>query len=203
MSFLSSVIRTSTTLALAAGLAVAVAAEPALGAPTPAEIAGATKWTSAVIHTSHGDLHLTLDPVAAPITVANFVKLAQAKFYDNLQFHRVVKGFVVQGGDPNSREGADGRLGAGGPGYTIPSEAGPGKPVHNAGALAMADAGLNTAGSQFYLALNDIHQLDGRYTVFGKMSDDKELTILRQINQGERFSVEITEPAKTEPAAAK
>ena len=179
-----------------------MAAETALAAPTKEEIAAATQWTAAVIHTTHGDLHLTLDPKAAPTHVANFVKLAQAKFYDGLTFHRVVAGFVVQGGDPNSREGANGRLGAGGPGYTIPNEAaGADKPKHDAGALAMADAGMNTGGSQFYLALNDIHQLDGRYTVFGKLSDDKELAILRQIIQGERFSVEIT-PVKAAEAAA-
>ena len=110
-----------------------------------------------------GVMKLELDPVAAPKTVANFVKLANEGFYNGLTFHRIAKDFVIQGGDPKGD-------GTGGPGYTIPAEI---KLLHKKGAIAMARLGdqvnpnRESSGSQFYIALNDLTQLDGQYTVFG------------------------------------
>lgn len=115
------------------------------------------------IETSKGVLEVTLDTVAAPLTVANFVKLSQEGFYNGLTFHRIVQDFVVQGGDPQGD-------GTGGPGYTVPAEIGL---KHTKGAIAMArtpdqvNPQRASSGSQFYIALQALPQLDGQYTVFG------------------------------------
>lgn len=96
----------------------------------------------------------------APNTVANFEKLANSSFYDGLVFHRVIPGFVAQGGCPNG-------VGNGGPGYEIDCEINPNK--HERGTLAMAHAGPNTGGSQFYICYAPQPHLDGKHTVFGKV----------------------------------
>ena len=101
----------------------------------------------------------------APNTVANFEKLANSGFYDGLTFHRVIPGFVAQGGCPRG----DGR---GGPGYTINCEINPNK--HERGALSMAHAGPNTGGSQFFIVYKPQPHLDGVHTVFGKVIDGME-----------------------------
>jgi len=101
----------------------------------------------------------------APNTVANFEKLANSGFYNGLVFHRVIPGFVAQGGCPNG-------TGAGGPGYTIDCEINPNK--HERGALAMAHAGKNTGGSQFYIVYSPQPHLDGVHTVFGKIVSGME-----------------------------
>ncbi len=168
-------------------------------APTAADIAATSTVAEAVIHTPRGDIHVSLFPKTAPISVANFVNLTKAKFFDGLAFHRVEPGFVIQGGDPNSREGATAeqreKIGAGGPGYTIPAEIGEKNPEkHLAGTLAMADAGLNTAGSQFYLTMAPQSFLDGRYTVFGRVLSPKDLEVIRAVKAGDRFTVEIIAP---------
>lgn len=110
-----------------------------------------------------GEIKVQLDPKAAPQTVNNFVFLARDGFYDGVTFHRVIPGFVAQGGDPTG-------TGSGGPGYSIPDEA-KGNPLkHEEGVIAMANAGPNTAGSQFYITLAPQPSLDnGAYTVFGKV----------------------------------
>lgn len=102
----------------------------------------------------------------APKTVANFEKLAKDGFYNGLTFHRVIPGFVAQGGCPNG-------TGAGGPGYTINCEINPNK--HERGTLAMAHAGKNTGGSQFYICYAPQPHLDGVHTVFGKVVEGMEL----------------------------
>lgn len=118
-----------------------------------------------------GVMKLELDPVAAPKTVANFVKLANEGFYNGLTFHRIAKDFVIQGGDPQGD-------GTGGPGYTVPAEI---KLLHKKGAIAMARLGdqvnpnRESSGSQFYIALNDLPQLDGQYTVFGYVVSGMEV----------------------------
>ncbi len=101
----------------------------------------------------------------APNTVANFEKLAKDGFYDGLTFHRVIPGFVAQGGCPHGN-------GMGGPGYTINCEINPNK--HERGALAMAHAGRNTGGSQFYICYQPQPHLDGQHTVFGKVEQGME-----------------------------
>ncbi|MFC6332332.1 peptidylprolyl isomerase [Paenibacillus septentrionalis] len=107
-----------------------------------------------------GEVVLDLFDNDAPNTVANFEKLANSGFYNGLIFHRVIPGFVAQGGCPEGR-------GTGGPGYTIDCEINPNK--HERGTLAMAHAGRNTGGSQFYICYQAQPHLDGQHTVFGKV----------------------------------
>ncbi|RXZ77917.1 peptidylprolyl isomerase [Paenibacillaceae bacterium] len=102
----------------------------------------------------------------APNTVANFEKLANEGFYNGLVFHRVIPGFVAQGGCPSGS-------GSGGPGYTINCEINPNK--HERGALAMAHAGRNTGGSQFYIVYQPQPHLDGQHTVFGKVVEGMDI----------------------------
>jgi cyclophilin family peptidyl-prolyl cis-trans isomerase len=125
-----------------------------------------------VIETVEGPIVLRLFPKDAPRTVANFTKLVGEGYYDGLTFHRIVPGFVIQGGDPNSRNDNPFDDGQGGPGYTVPAEIGR---KHLKGAVAMArmpdavNPSRASNGSQFYLALRDLPQLDGGYTVFGEI----------------------------------
>jgi peptidyl-prolyl cis-trans isomerase B (cyclophilin B) len=121
--------------------------------------------TKALMDTDAGLITIDLFDTEAPGTVANFVKLSKDGFYDGLAFHRVINGFMAQGGCPNSREGARGTAGTGGPGYTIPCEINAQK--HKAGSLSMAHAGRNTGGSQFFLCHGPQPHLDGQHTVFG------------------------------------
>ena len=115
--------------------------------------------------TDAGLIELDLFEEDAPNTVANFVKLAKDGFYDGLSFHRVIDGFMAQGGCPNSREGSQGMPGTGGPGYTIDCEINNKK--HVSGSLSMAHAGKNTGGSQFFIVHQPQPHLDGLHTVFG------------------------------------
>jgi peptidyl-prolyl cis-trans isomerase B (cyclophilin B) len=119
--------------------------------------------------TDAGIVELELFDTDAPGTVANFVKLANEGYYDGLAFHRVIGGFMAQGGCPNTREGAKGAPGTGGPGYTIPCEINSRK--HQAGSLSMAHAGKNTGGSQFFLCHDAQPHLDGVHTVFGQAAN--------------------------------
>lgn len=113
-----------------------------------------------------GEVVIDLFEKDAPNTVANFEKLANSGFYNGLVFHRVIPGFVAQGGCPTG-------TGTGGPGYQINCEINPNK--HERGSLAMAHAGRNTGGSQFYIAYQPQPHLDGGHTVFGKVSKGMEL----------------------------
>ena len=126
---------------------------------------GIDALTTVLMSTDAGDITLEMFDQDAPNTVANFVKLAKDGFYDGLAFHRVIPGFMAQGGCPNSREGARGMAGTGGPGYQIDCEINSKK--HQAGTLAMAHAGKNTGGSQFYICHEAQPHLDGVHTVFG------------------------------------
>jgi len=123
-----------------------------------------TKYKSnprAIISTSRGDIEMELYPDIAPLTVYNFIKLAQDKFYDNLNFHRVVPAFVIQGGDPRGD-------GSGGPGYNIRCEYSD-RPFER-GAVGIATSGKDTGGSQFFIMLGAAPHLDARYTLFGKVT---------------------------------
>ncbi|PWA12424.1 peptidylprolyl isomerase [Pueribacillus theae] len=115
-------------------------------------------------------------PEEAPNTVANFEKLANSDFYNGVTFHRVIPGFVAQGGDPTG-------TGAGGPGYTIKCETEGNPHKHVAGALSMAHAGKDTGGSQFFIVHEPQPHLDGVHTVFGQVIDGMD-TVLR-IKQGD------------------
>jgi cyclophilin family peptidyl-prolyl cis-trans isomerase len=123
---------------------------------------------SATVRTSRGDFTLVLDPKAAPVTVNNFVNLAQSHFYDGLSFHRVVPGFVVQGGDPDGN-------GTGGPGYKLPDETNPAPWVKGSLGMASSPAGVN--GSQFFVLLGDATYLadSGVYNHFGTVASGEEV----------------------------
>jgi peptidyl-prolyl cis-trans isomerase B (cyclophilin B) len=120
-----------------------------------------------------------------PITTENFKSLIEKKFYDGLNFHRVIPGFVAQGGCPNG-------VGNGGPGYTIECEVTAPKQFHDKGVLSMAHAGRNTGGSQFFICHNrqGTQHLDGNHTCFGKVVEG--LDIVDQIEQGDKIhSIEV------------
>jgi peptidyl-prolyl cis-trans isomerase B (cyclophilin B) len=142
--------------------------------------------TEATITTNKGDIVLELYPKDAPKTVANFVKLIQAGFYDGLAFHRVVPNFVIQGGCPNTRQGAKGHPGTGGPGWKIPCETKGNPRKHGAaGVLSMAHAGKDTGGSQFFVTLRDTPHLDGVHTVFGAVTSGMD--VVQSIREGDRM----------------
>ena len=137
----------------------------------------------ATFETNKGTIVAELYDKEAPKTVANFEKLANEHFYDGVKFHRVIPDFVIQGGDPLSRDLPQGnpRIGTGGPGYTIPDELKGNPHKHEEGALSMAHAGPNTGGSQFFIVLStpNTRHLNGVHTVFGKVVEG--LDVVRQI----------------------
>jgi peptidyl-prolyl cis-trans isomerase B (cyclophilin B) len=144
----------------------------------------------ATIETNRGSMRAELYEKEAPNTVANFEKLANSGFYDGTKFHRVIKDFVVQGGDPYSKGGehAKGPVGTGGPGYKINCETQGNPHTHQVGALSMAHAGKNTGGSQFFIVLNEQNtkHLNGVHTVFGKVVEG--LDVVPKITQNDTLT---------------
>ena len=126
------------------------------------------------------EIHLELYPDVAPITVANFVDLANSGYYDGLIFHRVINGFMIQGGDPNGD-------GTGGPGFTIKGEFSANGVKndlsHTRGVISMARKGTgnNTAGSQFFIVQTDSPHLDGQYAAFGRVIDEESMKVVDEI----------------------
>ncbi|MFO7863117.1 MAG: peptidylprolyl isomerase [Salinivirgaceae bacterium] len=131
----------------------------------------------AEIKTDKGLMVAELYADETPGTVENFVKLANEGFYNGLRFHRVIPGFVAQGGCPHSKDPNDQRAGTGGPGYTIKCETDAEKQYHDRGVLSMAHAGKDTGGSQFFLCHNrqNTQHLDGAHTCFGKVVEGIDL----------------------------
>ena len=125
--------------------------------------------TKALFETEVGEINIELFSNDAPDTVNNFTKLISDGFYDGLTFHRVIPGFMAQGGCPNTRDGSSGMPGTGGPGYKIKCEINNNK--HLKGSLSMAHAGKDTGGSQFFIVYEPQPHLDGVHTVFGKTED--------------------------------
>ena len=126
------------------------------------------KVMNATLHTSEGDITIEFFDKQTPNTVANFLKLAKEGFYSGVKFHRVIKGFMIQGGDPNSKSPDKSRHGMGGPGHTIKAEFNS-KP-HKRGTLSAArSANPDSAGSQFFICVADAPFLDRQYTVFGEV----------------------------------
>ena len=125
--------------------------------------------TKALFETEVGNINIEFFSKDAPNTVNNFTKLIRDGFYDGLAFHRVIPGFMAQGGCPNTRDGASGMPGTGGPGYKINCEINSNK--HLKGSLSMAHAGKDTGGSQFFIVYEPQPHLDGVHTVFGKTDD--------------------------------
>ena len=147
-----------------------------------------SKRYTAEMVTSMGSLTIALDPAAAPNTVNNFVSLARYHYYDGLTFHRVIQGFVLQGGCPQG-------TGTGGPGYRFDDEL-PKPGRYELGSLAMANAGPNTNGSQFFITIDDCRaKLDKAYNLFGHVTEGIEVT--QQIAVGDTMtSVTIEEIPK-------
>ena len=153
-------------------------------APPPLTIDPSKKY-SAVFNTSRGEIGCELFAKDAPNTVNNFVFLARDKFYDGTEFHRVIANFMVQGGDPTAS-------GSGGPGYRFADEVANNPHKHQVGSLSMANAGPNTNGSQFFITHVVTNWLDGKHTVFGKVSSGQD--IVNAIKQGDKLtSVTIRE----------
>ena len=125
--------------------------------------------TRALFKTEVGNINIEFFSNDAPNTVNNFTKLIKEGFYDGLAFHRVIPGFMAQGGCPNTRAGSTGMPGTGGPGYNIKCEINQNK--HLKGSLSMAHAGKDTGGSQFFIVYEPQPHLDGVHTVFGKTDD--------------------------------
>lgn len=121
----------------------------------------------ATLHTNMGDITIEFSETT-PKTVENFTKLASSGFYDGTKFHRVIEGFMNQGGDPLSKDDSKSALwGTGGPGYTFADEIVPGNNANNVGTISMANAGPNTNGSQFFINVAPNNFLDTKHTVFG------------------------------------
>ena len=128
----------------------------------------------AIIHTNYGDMTVEFWPEVAPRTVDNFLKLSREKFYDGVAFHRIIKGFMIQGGCPHSKIGARGVPGTGGPGYQIKAEFN--NRAHVKGVLSMArSANPDSAGSQFFICHGDASFLNNQYTAFGKLVSGEEV----------------------------
>lgn len=150
---------------------------PAATAPAPPPDASAPEPTHPVVVLDvegYGRIRIELLPEKAPKTAANFFDLAEKGFYDGTTFHRVVPEFVIQGGDPNSRNRDPRDDGQGDPGYTLPDE--PNDVKHVRGVVSMANTGSpHTAGSQFFIVLRDRPDLDGPYTAFGRVIDGMDV----------------------------
>src|ERR1700730_3203200 len=137
-----------------------------------------SKQFTATFDTSKGTIVCDLLAKDAPITVNNFVFLARDKFYDNTKFHRVIKDFMVQGGDPEG-------TGRGGPGYRFADELDKNPNKHRVGSLSMANAGPNTNGSQFFITHIATDWLDGKHTVFGQVTSGQD--VVNKIQQGDQL----------------
>ena len=153
--------------------------------PPPMEIDTGVRYR-ATITTDRGEIVMELDPQLAPVTVNNFVSLARSGFYDGVTFHRVVPGFVIQGGDPDGS-------GSGGPGYRFADE--PVKGEYTLGAVAMANSGPDTNGSQFFICIDDCRRkLQPAYNLFGYVVDGMDVAQSIQVGDVMR-SVTVTERA--------
>jgi len=135
-----------------------------------------------IFETNEGEITFELFSNDAPNTVNNFIKLVNDGFYNGLAFHRVIPGFMAQGGCPNTREGSNGMPGTGGPGYSIKCEINSNK--HLKGSLSMAHAGKDTGGSQFFVVYEPQPHLDGVHTVFGKTEN---MDVVLKLTNGSRI----------------
>ena len=144
------------------------------------------KIMNATLHTNQGDITIEFFDKQAPNTVANFIKLAKDGFYDGVKFHRVIKGFMIQGGDPLTKDDSQMALwGTGDPGYKFADELGPNN-RNDIGTISMANSGPNTNGSQFFINTAANNFLDPKHTVFGKVVSGMEVvTMIENAETGE------------------
>jgi peptidyl-prolyl cis-trans isomerase B (cyclophilin B) len=145
---------------------------------------------TAVFTTDRGSIRLKLFADIAPLTVANFVNLAQRGYYNGLKFHRVIPDFMIQGGCPNG-------VGNGGPGYRFEDECSPKARHDKAGVLSMANAGPGTNGSQFFITHTATSWLDGKHTVFGEVISDADQAVVDAIRQGDIIQTVVIEGDST------
>jgi len=155
-----------------------VRADEAAKDPAASEKTATTPKLVAVFETKHGKIRLQLFDDRAPLTCANFVNLAQHGYYDGLTFHRVIKDFMIQGGDPEG-------TGRGGPGYSFRDELHPELRHDSAGILSMANSGPNTNGSQFFITHKETPHLDDRHSVFGKVIEGQD--VVNAVEQGDEM----------------
>jgi len=135
---------------------------------------GEERPTAVLVVKDRGEIHIELLPEKAPKTVENFLKLAREGFYDGTTFHRVIPGFMIQGGDPLSRDDDPRNDGTGGPGYTIPAEFN--DTPHERGVVSMArSSDPDSAGSQFFIVHQAASHLDGKYTAFGRVTSGMDV----------------------------
>ncbi len=129
-----------------------------------------------ILHTSRGDIEGTIFASKVPVTAANFLNLAKSGFYNGIKFHRVIKDFMIQGGDPTG-------TGAGGPGYRFPDEIDRSLKHDKPGKFSMANAGPNTNGSQFFITHVPTPWLDGKHAIFGEVTKGQD--IVDSVQQGD------------------
>lgn len=132
----------------------------------------------AIIKTNKGEIKLNLFPEVAPVTVINFILLAQKGYYNGIKFHRVIENFMIQGGDPTG-------TGAGGPGYQFGDEFKEGVTFNKKGILAMANAGPNTNGSQFFITHVPTEWLNYKHTIFGEVVSEEDQKVVDAIKQND------------------
>ena len=144
-----------------------------------------------VLNTSRGAIEATLFASQVPITTANFLNLASRGFYNGVTFHRVIKGFMIQGGDPTG-------TGMGGPGYKFADEFAPGLKHNRGGLFSMANAGPGTNGSQFFITHVPTPWLDGKHAIFGAVDSQNDQDVVNAIKQGDKITgVEIVDSPET------
>ena len=135
----------------------------------------------AIIKTNKGEINLNLFSDVAPVTVLNFITLAKTGYYNDLKFHRVIEDFMIQGGDPTG-------TGAGGPGYQFGDEFKEGVVFNKKGLLAMANAGPNTNGSQFFITHAPTEWLNYKHTIFGEVVSQKDQDVVDSIKQNDTIN---------------
>jgi peptidyl-prolyl cis-trans isomerase B (cyclophilin B) len=185
-------------IVLLSGVLALSEAEPLLAADkSPAPAAEAPKGPRAIIKTKFGDIEVKFFPDVAPRHVENFIKLAKSGFYNGTIFHRVIPGFMIQGGDPNTKDSLrKDTYGQGGPGYTVKAEFS--DLPHKRGIVSMARASdPDSAGSQFFIVVEDSRFLDRKYTVFGEVTKgigvaDKIVNLPRDERDNPKERVEMT-----------
>lgn len=165
--------------------------ETTVAQPAPAAQPAAGKRLYAVVETNKGKIVFELYPHKAPKTVASFVSLAGQSFYNGIKWHRVEPGFVIQGGDPLSKDDDPKNDGLGGPGYNVEAEFNDVPHIPGTVAMARAKNDPNSAGSQFYICLDSQPTLDGNYTVFGQVVEGMD--VVEQIQVGDLMNRVYTE----------
>ncbi len=156
-------------------LLLAVMSGAVFGAEDKKPAEGVKKETRLIIKTKFGEMEIKLFPELAPKHVQSFVKLAQSGFFDKTIFHRVIPGFMIQGGDPNTKDpNKKSEYGTGGPGYNLPDEFS--ATTHKRGIVSTANSGFpNSGGSQFFIMVKDNPRLDRKYSVFGEVIQGMEV----------------------------